>query len=178
LEVRRSTGQPSGLWGAGKPDKAAAEALRAAGGKAPGGAVAPLSTDLVDTLPAMRFVVSQPDSADTTHQQKAMRQWLQTSPTTFFNRLADLEKAELSSRPAAGSPPADGSVKWNGRSGVCPACDRPPGDVDAPLPADAADETILDLLTDEDPELVWGLRLVEAAKAKGEKLPAELCRIP
>src|SRR5580700_7667739 len=122
----RAGGPCRTCWaGAGKPDRAAAEALRAAAGKAPGGAVAPVSTDLADTLPAMRFVVSQPASADTTHQQKAMRQWRETSPTTFFNRLADLEKAEFATRPAAGSAPADGSVKWNGR-GVSPACNRPP----------------------------------------------------
>jgi hypothetical protein len=84
---------------------------------------ASLSTDSADTLAAMRFVVSNPPTADTTHQQKSMRQWKDSSPTTFFGRLADLEKAELSKPPAPPEPAA-----YDGE-GLCPTCHRPPGEV-------------------------------------------------
>jgi hypothetical protein len=78
---------------AGKPNKEKAEALRAEASNPP---AEPLSTDMSGTLPAMRHVVSNPSSADRSHEQKSMRQWRETSPTTFYSRLSALEQAEAS----------------------------------------------------------------------------------
>jgi hypothetical protein len=119
----RPSSRPGGLcytcWvAAGKPDKEKADAMRAAGTTA-----APeLSSDLADALSAMRFVVGNPASADVSHQQKAMREWRETSPTTFFNRLGDLEKIEMAGKSGNGS---NGSTQahWDGE-GACPTCKR------------------------------------------------------
>jgi hypothetical protein len=117
---------------AGKPDRETVEAMRS--GAIPGGAT-PLSTDLADTLPAMRFVVSNPASADTTHQHKSMREWREASPTSFYSRLADLEKAELNGKPpaVAGSP-----AEYDGEA-PCPTCNREP-EKELPGPEFMADE--------------------------------------
>jgi hypothetical protein len=73
---------------AGKPEKEKALALRA---EALDPRAVPLTTDLADTLPAMRFVISNPASADTTHQHKSMREWREASTTSFYGRLAAIE---------------------------------------------------------------------------------------
>src|SRR3954471_16846878 len=93
----KPSSRPGGLchtcWSAaGKPDKEAANALRAAAlGQTPAEATGPpLSTESADTLAAMRHGVANPASADTTHQQKSMREWREASPASFYGRLAGL----------------------------------------------------------------------------------------
>jgi hypothetical protein len=115
---------------AGKPDKERAEGLRVEASNPP---AAPLSTDLADTLPSMRFVVSNPPSADTTHQHKSMREWRGASPTSFYGRLADLEKAELAGKSPPGSMSSSEPAEWNGQ-GECPCCHRGQGLVVGPDP--------------------------------------------
>jgi hypothetical protein len=72
----------------------------------------------------MRFVIANPASADTTHQHKSMREWREASPTSFYGRLADLEKAEMAGKSNNGSNGA-AQPQWTGE-GPCPSCNRPP----------------------------------------------------
>src|SRR4051812_33741042 len=143
----RPSSRPGGMchtcWSeAGKPDKEAANALRAAATRPEGQDSAPaLSTDTAGTLAAMRFIVANPESADTTHQQRSMREWRATSPATFYSRLADLERAELSARPPADPTP---SADYDGQ-GRCPTCRRFPGQVDPddPITPDLGHERVM-----------------------------------
>jgi hypothetical protein len=125
----RVGGLCSTCWKAlGKPDRDAANALRAAAQALPEGAaqpLPPLSTDSADTLAAMRHVVRTPATADTTHQQKSMREWREASPASFYGRLADLEKAELATRPPADLGGSSQPVQYDGE-GPCPTCHREP----------------------------------------------------
>jgi hypothetical protein len=127
----RPASRPGGMchtcWAeAGKPDKEAAAALRAAAtNPSPEPLSPPLSTESAGTLSAMRHVVANPATADTTFQQKSMREWREASPASFYGRLSDLEKAEMATRPPADQAATGQPVPYDG-TGPCPTCHREP----------------------------------------------------
>jgi hypothetical protein len=170
----RVGGLCSTCWKAlGKPDREAANALRAAATRPEGQEPSPaLSTDTAGTLAAMRHVVSQPPTGDTTFQQKSMREWRDASPASFFSRLSDLEKAELGTRPPAEPTP---SAEYDGE-GRCPTCRRFPGQVDPDdqVTPDLGHDRVMELLGDESMDQAWGARLVAEARARGEERPADI----
>jgi hypothetical protein len=59
----------------------------------------PLSQESEGLLAAMRHVIATPPASDRTHEQKAMRDWLEEDPAAFRRHLARLEVAERASRP-------------------------------------------------------------------------------
>jgi hypothetical protein len=80
----------------------------------------PLCEEVHDVLAAMQHVYTKAPTSDRTFQQRNLRAMKDANPVGFYDRMTELE---------TNKGPQEGAT-WDGL-GHCPACNRPPGEVDA-----------------------------------------------